>query len=259
VDEVHTLGERSNKINKVIHGMNTLHKFGVTGTLSDNLLAAWNVLGKIGPILIVESSFNIRQKGTAAEVKTKVIYCIHDSLPDAPDPADVSPAAKYNMEMKFIRESPKRNKVITNLAAKLNGNVLILVDSIDYGLALETLMQETGKKVYFIQGSVKTDKRAEVKALMEEHSNIICIAISQIFSRGISIKNLKYAIFTAIGTSNVRVVQAIGRLMRLHENKDCAYIFDICDNQQYSKGHLRDRVKLYKREKIEYTIKKITL
>ena len=38
-----------------------------------------------------------------------------------------------------------------------------------------------------------------------------------------------------------------------------AIIFDLADNLEYSVAHLRERIKIYKKQKIDYSISKITI
>ena len=259
IDEVHKLGEKSNKINKVIHNITTPYKFGVTGTLPDNLMAAWNIVGKVGPILYEKNSYEIRQQGTAAQIETRVINCHHTKSPAPVDPNDNRPTARYEKELEFIIHNPERNNLIKQLVSKVNNNSLILVDRLIHGQILLDLMKDINKKVYFVQGSTESDARTEITQLMETQNDIVCIAISQIFSTGLSIKNLHYLVFVALGKSNVKVLQSIGRSMRMHKDKDKSVIFDLADNLHYSADHARQRIKMYKEEKIPYSIKIIKL
>jgi superfamily II DNA or RNA helicase len=261
VDEVHRLGEKTNQINKVVHNIDTPHKFGLTGTLPDNYLAAWNTVGKIGPILYEESSYSIRLKGVASKVKIKIIICEHEGQPEKPIKIGnnpLLPTAFYEKEKEFVYSSPIRNNIILKLSSKLNGNALILVDTLDYGNHLHQMLQTLeGKQVYFIQGSMSTEDRQKIIQEIENNDNVITVAMSQIFSTGISVKNLKYLFFTMIGKSTVKISQSIGRIMRLHENKDEAIIFDIADNTSYSISHLKQRIALYKKDMIPFEIKKL--
>jgi superfamily II DNA or RNA helicase len=259
VDEVHRLGEKNNKINKIIHNIHTPHKFGLTGTLPDNMIAAWNIVGKIGPILYEKSSYEIREQGTIAELEIRVLNCLHDTVPDPVDPSDVRPNAKYEKELLFLIENEKRNEMVKKIVQKLNNNVLIMVDRIIHGEILEKLLTGINQKVYFVQGSTESDARTEIRKLMEKHDDVVCIGMSNIFSTGLSIKNLHYVIFLTLGKSNVKVLQSIGRSLRKNANKNKAVIFDLSDNLQYSHDHMKKRVKMYKKEKINFTIKNIKL
>ena len=89
---------------------------------------------------------------------------------------------------------------------------------------------------------------------MEKEDNILCIAITKIFSTGINIKNLHNIILAAGGKSSVTVVQSIGRGLRLHPGKKELNIFDICDKGfKYSIAHADKRLKIYETEKIRVT------
>ncbi len=92
---------------------------------------------------------------------------------------------------------------------------------------------------------------------MEVDDNIICIAISKIFSTGINIKNIHNIVFATPGKAKVKLIQSIGRGLRLHENKSLLKVFDFADNLHYSNKHLRKREKLYSTEKLNYEIKNI--
>jgi superfamily II DNA or RNA helicase len=107
---------------------------------------------------------------------------------------------------------------------------------------------------------VDTDTREEVKKLMEKENDIICIAITKIFSTGINIKNLHNIVLAAGGKSSVTVVQSIGRGLRLHPDKKELNIWDIVDtNYKYSKKHAEKRQEIYATEKIPTKIRNISL
>jgi superfamily II DNA or RNA helicase len=95
------------------------------------------------------------------------------------------------------------------------------------------------------------DDREQVKDLMEQHNDMIVIAMSKIFSTGISINNIHMILFAAGGKSFVRVVQSIGRGLRLHETKNKLIIIDVQDNLKYSSNHAAVRTQIYKSEKID--------
>jgi len=94
---------------------------------------------------------------------------------------------------------------------------------------------------------------------MEDRNDIICIAMSSIFSTGINIKNLPNILFVGLGKSYIRVVQSIGRGLRLHENKHKLRIFDVCDNTRYSTSHAEYRQNIYSDEEIQWKEKTINL
>ena len=126
-----------------------------------------------------------------------------------------------------------------------------MVDRIVHGnLLYDILSKGTTKKVYFIHGEIELQDREDVIKMMESENDIVCIAISNIFSTGINIKNLHYIIFAAIGKAKVKLIQSIGRSLRLHKSKEMAIIFDIADMLRYGWDHYTERFKIYIKEKI---------
>ena len=54
---------------------------------------------------------------------------------------------------------------------------------------------------------------------MEKEKNVVLIATYGIFSTGINIKALNNILLISSSKSKIRVLQSIGRSLRLHENK----------------------------------------
>ena len=63
--------------------------------------------------------------------------------------------------------------------------------------------------------------------------------------------------FASAGKAKIKIIQSIGRGLRLHENKDTLIIFDITDKLEYASKHLSKRLSLYKKENIKYAIQEI--
>ena len=110
------------------------------------------------------------------------------------------------------------------------------------------------KKIYFIRGEVDVEERDKVKRLIERDDNIICIAISRIFSTGISINNLHYIVFASGGKAKIKILQSIGRGLRLHESKNKLVVVDIADQLRYGEAHSDKRMQLYTEENINVKI-----
>lgn len=254
VDEVHKV-RRSNKISDLIKSIKTPCKFGFTGTLPESLLDQWNIIGKIGPILYEKNSESLRKEKYIADVACQIIEV---SYKDEPPPVENKMLA-YRQEIDFLVNNSFRNNLIGKLAKNTANNCLVLVDYIHHGEALETVLKQvcTNKQVFFIQGSVEIDERERIKQLMERSSDVVVVAISKIFSTGINIKNLHYIVFAGGGKAKIKVVQSIGRGLRLHASKTKLYLLDITDNLKYGNRHAEKRQNLYERERIPFTIKEI--
>ena len=71
-----------------------------------------------------------------------------------------------------------------------------------------------------------------------------------------------YVLFNLVllepGKSFVRVIQSIGRGVRMAEDKDFVQIWDVTSRCKFSKRHLTERKKYYKEASYPFTIDKIT-
>jgi len=247
---------KGNKLNKIIDKINTFNRFGFTGTLPDDDLDRWNIISQIGPVIYEKSVSDIKEEskrdGGESYIVNAGVLAIKINYNIPPDYTAVAPSFRYRHELDYIHNSEYRNKVICKLLQNTNNNSLILVDYIAHGKALTAYVQKAlpNKQVYFIQGSVEVEDRKIVQNLMEKHDNVVCIAISKIFSTGISIKNIHYIMFAAGGKSKIKTLQSIGRGLRTNPNKSELTIIDIVDNLIYGKKHYEKRKQFYGLENI---------
>ena len=158
-----------------------------------------------------------------------------------------------------LKKSLDKDLTISKIIDRVNQNSLILVDYIDHGLILEKTLKDNikNKQIFFIRGEVEVDEREKVKKLMEQNNNICVVAISKIFSTGINIKNLHYIVFAGGGKAKIKILQSIGRGLRLHIDKTKLIIFDIADNLNYGYQHFLKRKNLYEKENISHQIKEV--
>jgi superfamily II DNA or RNA helicase len=258
IDETHGL-RKGNEINKIFNLIETDYKFGFTGTMPPSPLDQWNIIGKIGPIVYEEKTKDLRQKKYISNFKIIILNLLHQNIPNFLKNTTL-PAEAYHNEIEFIINNQRRNKIISKLASKISNNTIIMVDRIDHGVNLESALREecdSERPIYFIRGSTDMEERENIRKLMESRNDVVAIAVSKIFSTGINIPNLHNIIFASAGKAKIKIMQSIGRALRLHPTKSMATIFDIADNTKYSKTHVLERIKLYESEKYTYEQKTI--
>lgn len=77
------------------------------------------------------------------------------------------------------------------------------------------------------------------------------------YQHGINIVRIYNLFLFEAGKSAVKVIQSIGRGLRVSKDKDFVDVYDITSNCKYSKRHLAKRKKIYDEVGYPYTIKKI--
>lgn len=256
LDEAHTL-RRGNQLNKIIDLFSTPHKYGFTGTLPEDDIDKWNIIGKIGPIIKDIGSAELRDQGYLTKVKTQILKIIYKN-PPKPNIDFEKPTAAYREECDFIYNNEFRNEIISKICQNTDNNMLIMVDRLEHGsLLFDKISKLTNKETFWIRGEVEMEDREKVRELMEKKNNIICIAMSKIFSTGIDITNLHYILFAQGGKAKITLIQSIGRGLRIHNNKSLLVVIDVADMTHYGEKHLETRLQYYKGEQIEYEAKNL--
>ena len=248
VDECHKT-KFGNQISKILHKIKTVNKFGFTGTLPKEKIDQWKIIGTFGPVIYEKNSKELRDENYLTNVNVVILKIIHPK----------SIKMGYRREVEYLEQLEERNEVIVNIGTKLKKNVLILVNHLDHGQELLNGFENSNKQVFFISGEMPVSERQHIISMMETCDDIVCIAMSSIFSTGINVKNLHYLIFTFGGKSFIRTVQSIGRGLRLHETKQLFVIFDMYDNMRYSMEHIEERKEFYIEQEIPWKEKEINL
>lgn len=246
-DEAHG-SKQGNQITKVVSKIRTRNKFGFTGTLPKEMIDQWKIIGTFGPVIYEKNSKELRDDEYLTNVLIRILKLKHKHV-----------VRGYKKELQIIQDSEERHSIIRKLVSKMNKNVLIMVNRLDHGNNLLDALQIVGKETFFVHGEIPVSERAEIIAKMEAQDNIVCIAMSSIFSTGINIKNLHYIIFTAGGKSFIRIIQSIGRGLRLHDSKEKLVIFDLYDNFTFSTNHVEERKKFYDEEQIPWREVEVSL
>lgn len=259
VDEVHTANGK--QLQNIVNACkNAEYKIGMTGTLKKAKADILQIISLFGQKVDVIRTKELIDKGFASPLKINAIILKYSKEISRV----LSAASSYTEEVKFINEQSFKRNYICSLANNRKDNTLILFRTIKYGKLLkDTLKKISNKKIFYVDGKTKLSYRNNVRKYCETHSNCIVIASYGVFSTGISIKNLHNIIFGESMKAMYKIVQSIGRGLRLHKNKECALLFDIVDdltyrkNKNYTLNHFFERIKYYEDDKFPYKIKKI--
>jgi len=263
-DEAHLFTAKS--IQYIMSNLiNAEFRIGTTGTLDGTKTHQMVLEGLFGPVHRVISTHELIKQKFAAE------FAINGLVLEYPDHIKKAlKGASYQEEIEFLVLNETRNKYIANLAVAMTKNTLVLFQYVKkHGMILEEMIRKklegTGRNVYFVYGKTDVEIREEIRKLVETESNCIIIASVGTFSTGINIQNLHNIIFTAPSKSRIRVLQSIGRALRLNQNKDVAVLYDIADDLHYKTHenhtlrHFRARLNLYSEEKFPFKTYRIQL
>jgi superfamily II DNA or RNA helicase len=256
-DEVHQFKATSLKsiMEKLI---NCRYRVGVTGTLDGSLTNRVTLEGLFGPVHQVTTTTKLQEQNYVANLKIKAIILQYSS-----DTKLLVRKYTYPQEMDFLVRHEKRNKFIRNLSLSLKGNSLILFQYVDkHGKFLYDMISSKveERKVFFVHGGVEGDDRERIRGIVETESNAIIVASYGTFSTGINIRNLHNVILASPSKSRVRILQSIGRGLRIGDDKLEMTLYDIADDLKskthtnFTLQHFMERLNIYNSEGFEYKI-----
>jgi superfamily II DNA or RNA helicase len=233
-------------------------RIGTTGTLDQAQAHRLSIEGILGPAIQFIQTKNLMNKGLLAKLG---IDCI--VLNYTEQEKELLKKQKYPDELKWIISNKRRNEFIKELALNTKGNTLILFNYVeDHGKPLTALLQAAGsnRKIYFISGKTEADAREYIRRVVDSEKDAILVASYGTTSAGINIVNLDNIIFASPTKSVIRLLQSIGRGLRVSDKKKTLKVFDIVDDLCYKTyknhifKHFEERVKIYKKEKFDYKI-----
>lgn len=262
-DEVH--GFKSKSLSSIMNkSYNAEYRFGTTGTLDGTQVHKLVLEGLFGPVHRVTTTATLQEKKQLASLDIDIILLQH-----LKEDGDRLHGCSYQEEIDFLVSHHKRNNFIRNLAISLDGNTLVLFNLVDkHGKVLRDLIEDKipeGRKLFYVSGETKTTDREAVRSIIESQTDSITLASLGTFSTGINIRNIHNIIFASPSKSQIRVLQSIGRGLRLSDDGRTTKLYDIADDLN-SKGkpnftlrHSVERIKIYNSEQFKSKVSKVTL
>jgi superfamily II DNA or RNA helicase len=246
VDEVHKA--KADVLRKLLSSYlaNAPIRWGLTGTMPEEEADKVGIVACIGPLLGMINTKELQDKGILAQLHVNV-WQMQDLGSVAFD--------NYQSELKWLTTNPIRLKFLANRIIEMSetGNTLILVDRVQTGEMLQLLIPDS----IFVSGKMKsTARKAEYKEVQEVDGKVI-IATYGVASTGINIVRIFNLVLFEAGKSFVRVIQSIGRGIRVAPDKDFVNVYDVCSNCKFSKRHLTKRKKFYAEAEYPFSIAKV--
>lgn len=264
VDECH--GAKAAVLGGIMEScVNAFFRIGLSGSLDGTTLMETSLVGHFGPIRKVITTKQLMDEGKVSKVMIKTVALKYGEkyrrFMTFTNAEGKKKKIVYADEVKLIISNPERNKFIRKLAASAVGNTLVLSNFVAEHIEplYKTMKEEyPEREIFFISKEMSPEERERIRKLTETTEGVVIFASYAIFSTGISIKNLHNVILASPTKSVIRIVQTIGRVLRLHESKVVATVFDIADDMRcgraspnFALSHFMERIKIYQKEQFQ--------
>lgn len=262
VDEVH-LAKAKSLTGLMESCGHTPYRFGFTGTLDDLQVHQLILEGLFGTVTRVTTTHELMQQKHLSPLRVKM--CV---IQYPPDVCKSLRRAQYPDEVEAIVMDPGRLDVVARMALAATGNVLVLFNYVEkHGKPLHRRLQELApeRDIHFVSGEVPADDRERIRQWVEGNTNQIIVASYGTFSTGINIPSLQTLIFASPSKSKIRVLQSIGRSLRVTDDKAYAVLIDVVDDLRigsyvnHTFRHAESRIQYYASERFPYSLKEMRL
>lgn len=261
-DEAHLF--RAKSMTSIMEKMDqTPYKIGTTGSLDNKKVHHLVLQGLFGSIHKVTTTSTLQKKGQLAKLKINALILKHND-----EHRQLLARAKYQEEIDFLVQHEKRNKFITNLAASCKGNTLVLFQYVaKQGKPLHAMIQEKcpDRNVHLVYGDVSATDREEIRHKVQSDDSAVIVASYQTTSTGVNIPSISNIIFASPSKSVIRVLQSVGRGLRLNTNKSHCNLFDLNDDlhwkkwKNYTLKHGAERYAIYAKEDFPLELSEVNL
>jgi len=263
VDEVH-LATAKSLTGIMEQCTNAVYRYGVTGTLNDAQCHQLVLEGLFGPLKAVTTTHALMKDGTLTPLNIKILIL---EYPDSIKRHNRRENKQYPNEIEFLCSCKPRNEFIVQLVKRLKGNTLVLFQLVEkHGKDLfEVLNAACQPRTHYIDGSTDAETREVIRQYVMANDDQIIVASYGTFSTGIDIPNLDNIVFAHGSKSKIRVLQSLGRSLRVAEGKTTATLYDIVDDLRigkytnYSWLHGQERMKYYTSEKFKTSMVSVPL
>lgn len=232
VDECHQAKAKSleNILGKFLH--NVPLRRGFTGTIPKEIFDAKTIISHLGNVVNRVTAKELQDRGILSRCHVNCIVT-----------KDKHTFTTYDQEAKWLNTNGDRLQFMSEFVGEVtkSGNTLVLVNSVAAGEELNDMIPNST----FIYGKVKVKERKSAYQSIQTSDNKVIIATYQVAAVGINIPRIFNLVMIEAGKSFVRVIQTIGRGIRVAKDKDFVNIWDISSVSKFSKKHLKARLEFY--------------
>lgn len=211
---------------------NARYRLGFTGTIPKEEVDKNNIFGVLGQQIYELKSKELMDEGVLSGIAIVNLFLRYSEVFRTK-----GSNRTYPEEVKLVEEAEERNAAFDFILGKIPSgqNTLVLFGHIEHLERTEEYLRGKypDKRIEVIQGKTDVDERMDIKSAMEDEKDFVLLATYGTMSTGVNIKRIHNIVFAASSKSHIRVLQSIGRGLRLHESKARLVLWDMIDDLSY--------------------------
>ena len=236
---------RATMFSKVLNNLAARYKYGLSATLhrADGLIkCTYALLGGVAhtvPDSVVNTMrVKIQRKDTGVQISRKCL--------------DTDGTLCYAKLINYLAENGKRNYIISNDIEELmrqGHSIIVLSDRVEHLNALKQTLSEWGKlETVILHGKVKKADREQALEDMRTKKKHILLATYSLAKEGLDVPCLDRLLLATPVKDYAIVVQSVGRIARVCEDKGTPVVYDYVDDIGFLENMWKKRCTSYKKD-----------
>ncbi len=230
----------------VVNACQAYYRFGYSATpTKSDLITELRIIGATGEIFY---EFKAQEAVEEGWLTKPFVALVDMELPDLGEDEDSLYIDSYR---DGIVQNVKRNRGIAEIAKITSEQwkvpTLILCNWVEHGREIKRALREIGVRTDFMSGQASTEERLAAMEALGDGSKR-CLIATTIFDEGVNVPEIGALILAGGGKAKHKVIQRIGRGLRVVEGKDYLAVFDFMDSHsdKFLWHHSLQRVKAMK-------------
>jgi superfamily II DNA or RNA helicase len=236
VDEAHHIPAES--FSDAIGGMSAKFLYGLSATVGRRDGLEQMIYRCIGPAIATVSKAEVEALG--ATVPLSVVSVQTDFNP--------GPVNSWNEYLDTLTASTARNLLIVDLARRSPDPVLILCDRVAHAEQLSEMLYKRGTEHVIAHGKLKAEDRGA--AMVKIKTAHITIGTSGLLGEGLDVASWSVLIMASPISSEIKLMQALGRIVRPAQGKEQGLVYDLRDDCGFAGSSFKNRFAIYKKNNI---------
>lgn len=229
---------------KVINSLSARYKYALTATPYRNVKGTEKALfSLIGPIIC-----EIPKEVVSERTIKAVIEKVETDFKIPKEATKTDGTIDYSKLTTALAEDEERNEIILDLLEECKDHyTLVLGDRLTQ---LQYLNEKIGYGVR-IDGTMTSKKKKEQREQyiqdMRDGKENLLFATYGLAKEGLDIPRLDRLILASPHRDKATIIQSVGRVERVFENKKTPIVFDVVDNTQFHQNMFKSRKTIYKK------------
>lgn len=234
LDEVHHAPARS--FFNVLRWLDAKYRYGLSATPTRNDGLEQMIYRAVGPQISKTERFEVEKIGATVPARVKLVS------------TGFTPSNCHSWQdyLSDLSTDASRNLLIIDLVKQQRSPTLILVDRVAHAENLSSMFSKRDIDHVLAHSQVK-----DRKWLMDKiRSSNITIGTTGLLGEGLDVSSWTVLILGSPISSEIKLLQAVGRVIRSAPGKESALIFDLKDDCGFAGSSFKKRFEIYKKHRI---------